>query len=365
MKADIKEREEYAKRLKAEQKNLGFSNSELAAAAEVCLATAGKYLSGNSYPSADKRKLISDFIESRRFVKSFRAMEKEDFLEFLNELINTFKPKQTDIAKFTEIPQSHISDYFNGNPNRQITPKTQYDILSFFLLRAHIGADRRFLPEYEEIGTRLSEKLGINLLPDNSEIIYTSPDPNDANPFLKEYILRMKSNCQKRNAATIEMFENLPTAVKHIIQKHQDAFFYLERYEDSNGYYSCNSIIHLFNKMKRSEREKWLASFENYPQSYLRLDYRNRHSETILSFYGMMSECRRLPQLLNEKHRKQSDDKKLNDWFRGKVMNEFQHKGFNPLYFEFKLQMNYKDWYILFLIFLYQCKGGLIQDIFK
>lgn len=359
MNKDIASREEYSRHLKEEQRELGFSNKELADAAGVCLVTAGKYLSGDSYPSEEKRNKITAFIESLYVTGNFHRLERQEFAELLIELIDTLKITQSDISEALKIPQPYISDYANGNTERRIDTRTQYDILNFCLYRMHLGSER-FLPEYKKIGERLNNILGTNIKSVEiiDEICASSVESSD--PEFKDMIISQYLNTKSYNEETIDYFCTLPVEIKQVIKENENAFFFMEYWEDTNGYYNSRSFVSRFNELEPYEREEILNYLEKFIIGTLRPG--SQHVDMMTSFMRLISYADKMPQLLDRKERKNSKSKEFDDWFSSKIRGGFLQDSFTITNLEFKLRMSSLDWYFIMRLYNYERCGKSLTE---
>lgn len=355
MKISYKERKAFADWLKGKQNELGFKSGDLAEYTGVCLVTAGKYISGESYPSSEKTKeKIYEFIESLSVIDNFRRMENEEFSELLDRLIKLFKISQTEIAEATGIKQPYISDYVNGNYERHITTKNQYDILSFFLYRAHLGTGV-FLPEYVEAGQDLMKRLGVTVRCNYpTRVVEYFVEKIDGKYYLyddgesEQYMDRV----EMKNHESLQYFSALPLEVKKIIKETNEAFFIYTDISDMSIGLQIWSFLDDIKFLNNFDDKVVPEILGNILAKKLCPGEENKKFRTICAFFKLMSVADRMPELLAKSTRRCAEDDKLDLWYRAKLSSQFAAEAFSEIELRARLEMSAMDWYYVMLAYV-------------
>ena len=344
MKVGIKEREEYSRWLKQMQRDLGFKNGELAEYAGVSLATAGKYLTGDSYPSSQHIKdRINEFIENFSVIEGFHRLENQEFCSKLSELVGAFNVSQDEIAEATGIPQPYISDYLSKNPKRRLTTATQYKIIKFFIDISQITR-WKFKPQYEIQGKRISRLL---------------------NTHHNERPSRYMQNADNQAIEikwAINNFSKLPLKIKRVIKENFIIFFWLDNAAPM-GVSDSETLVRNFRRLNPDLQQMLIEKLKRFDNCILSPD--NPHFKKIHSFFNLISASKEFPVLLKEKRRKKrtTEDDKLDEWFRKLIFTTAQYRTINWENIERKLTIDSEGWYFLMLLYIYDENGYSVSRV--
>lgn len=353
MKVSYKEREEYSRMLKEKRRELGFKNSELAEYIGVSLITAGKYISGESYPASEKtREKINEFLESLSTIDNFHRLGTKEFSELLARLISVFNISQTEIAEETGIKQPYINDYLSGGKGRRISAKTQYDILSFFLYKSHLGTGV-FLPEYLETGQELMEILGVKGLRKNPPAVFEySVERIGDESYLHDESESLASRIKMKNRESLEYFSKLPLEIKKIIKETEEAFFLYTDVRDMSIGLDIHDYLSDIKFLNDFDDRIVPETLGNIHAKKLSPDTDNKKFKAICGFFKLMSVADTFPSLIAKKTRRCAEDDKLDLWYRATLSSQFSVEPFTDILLKLRLEMTAMDWYYVMLAYI-------------
>ena len=378
--------------LKTMQQELNFSQSELARQADVSLTTIGRYMRGETFPDEKTVHKINRYINSLYRIDNFYHIDRKDFTDFLNELIDTFKVTQSEIARKTGISQPYISDYTHHDSNRHIPTKAQYDILNFFLEYACAGTNK-ILPEYEEIANRIKAALGqkntalkeayikLSLSLRFSEEQKSLPEYEKARKELEalypefedaltdesyKWASERLDTADRDNNSVLAYFEQLPLKVKRLIVDNDLAFLKGRDFFYKNEIYSTyKNIICFFRILSQDEKDAILHKMEEKCTLKFRPDTDVGIFTEISQYCRLMSEAENMPEYLKEKPAHRKEDKELNRIFKANLLAKGRYNSSSLHDFKFRLRMSAGEWYFLLLLTLYVYNGYSAEEIFK